>query len=161
MQLFTQPSIADTWVVLLLSSDSQVLVFTAHYRSLCYCNAEFWQLWGSCTTIFGGEMRWRDWVHPCSRTQPFNCCYRGPSTVQTIAQRVHYPRNFRNFILVTHVNRTSLNSNCSKLCIIDPTCVHKVHFFCYAVITQGPIQQHSVKEKGLTNLSTTMEGQRK
>ena len=43
MQLFTQPSIADTWVVTRssLSSGSQVLVFTAHYRSLCYCNAEF------------------------------------------------------------------------------------------------------------------------
>ena len=39
-------------------------MFTAHYRSLCYCNAEFWQLWGSCTTILGGEMRWCNWVHP-------------------------------------------------------------------------------------------------
>ena len=39
MQLSTQPFIANTWVV--TRSDSQVLVFTAYYRSVCNCNAEF------------------------------------------------------------------------------------------------------------------------
>ena len=97
MQLSTQSFIADTWVVTGSSfiewfagscvyCSLQVLVFTAHYRSLCYCNAEFWTILVVMHNYTWGKMRWCDWMHPCSRTQPFNCCYRGPSAVSSFIE---------------------------------------------------------------------------
>ena len=48
----------------------------------------FEQFRWSCTTKFGGEMRRCDWIHPCSRTQPFNCCYRDPSAVSSFIEYI-------------------------------------------------------------------------
>ena len=35
------------------------------------------------------------WIHPCSRTQPFNCCYRDPSAVASFIEYI-----FNDFILI-------------------------------------------------------------
>ena len=90
--------ILGSWPVLPLADDSQVLVFTAQYRSLFYYNAEL-QRNAQLQTCRSDEVMCLD--SPRSRTPPFTCCFFGPSTVSSFIEYFisYFPFTFFLFFL--------------------------------------------------------------